>query len=83
LTQFQFGLITTRKIGNAVVRNRTRRLLREVIREQQPLIISGCYIVIIARWRAPGATLAELQRDWLSAAKRAGIIRRKEPPPAP
>ena len=78
LTKFQFGLITTRKIGNAVVRNRTRRRLREIIRAQQALIRDGFQIVIIARWRAPGATLDELKRDWYGAAKRAGIIKPKE-----
>jgi ribonuclease P protein component len=79
LPHFQFGLITTRKIGNAVTRNRTRRRLREVIRAEQTRIKAGCHIVTIARWRAPEATLEELRRDWLNIAKRAGILLSRSP----
>jgi len=66
------GFITTKKIGNAVQRNRVRRQLREIIR-QTPLK-EGCWLVTIARWRAVDATFAELKQDWRRAAKRAHIL---------
>jgi ribonuclease P protein component len=72
---FQFGLVTTRKLGPAVVRNRIRRRLREVVREQQHLLVDGLHLVIIARWRAPDASLQDLRQDWLRTARRAGILK--------
>jgi ribonuclease P protein component len=76
---FRFGLVTTRKIGGAVVRNRVRRLFREVIRDSQDRLVPGLLVVIIARWRSPDATLEELKRDWLKTAARAGILRAEKP----
>ncbi len=75
LPRFKFGLVTSRKIGAAVVRNRVRRLLREVIRGQQHLLVDDLHLVIIARWRAPDASLEELRKDWLRTARRAGILK--------
>ncbi len=84
LKEFQFGLITGGKLGNAVVRNRIRRLLREIVRAHRTEIAPGWQMVIIARWRAPQATLAELENDWLRLARRMDLLSRKPPaPPAP
>ena len=83
--RFQFGLITGGKLGNAVVRNRIRRLLREIVRAHRAEIAPGWQMVIIARWRAPKATLAELENDWLRLARRMNVLSQKlpAPPPAP
>jgi len=74
MEEFQFGLITGGKLGNAVVRNRIRRLLREVIRAHRAEIASGWQLVVIARWRAPQANLAELEHDWLRLARRMNLL---------
>lgn len=74
LEEFQFGLITGARLGNAVVRNRIRRLLREVVREHRAEIAPGWQMVIIARWRAPQATLEELEKDWLRLARRMNLL---------
>ncbi len=73
-TRFKFGLVTGSKIGGAVVRNRVRRRLREVIRETQDRIKDGVHVVIIARWRAPEASLQELRSEFLRSAQKAGIL---------
>ncbi|MGV3663373.1 MAG: ribonuclease P protein component [Prosthecobacter sp.] len=78
LPEFQFGLITGAKLGNAVVRNRIRRLLREIVRAHRAEIAPGWRMVIIARWRAPQATLEELEKDWLRLARRMQLFK----PPA-
>lgn len=72
---FHFGLITPGRIGMAVVRNKVRRRLREIIRAHQKRIEEGCHLVVIARWRSPEATLAGLEKDWLKLAARAGILK--------
>jgi ribonuclease P protein component len=68
-----------------VVRNQTRRRLREIIRKHLPEIAPGWHWVVIARWKAPQLTQAELEKDWLHLARRAGILRRPPPtnPPPP
>lgn len=74
-SHFQFGLITTRKIGHAVIRNRIRRLLREVIRDQQGSFSDEVRLVVIARWRAAEASLEDLRSDLMKTARRAGILK--------
>lgn len=71
------GLITSRKVGGAVQRNKVRRRLREIVRATP--LRPGYWIVTIARWRAGEASLAELQEDWRRSAKRAGILQRLKP----
>jgi ribonuclease P protein component len=79
LEEFQFGLITGAKLGKAVVRNRIRRQLREVIRAHRAEIMPGWQMVLIARWRAPQATLEDLERDWLRLARRMNLLQTPSP----
>ncbi len=79
LPDFRFGLITGRRLGKAVVRNRLRRQMREIIRAHRTEIAPGWKLVTIARWRAAGAPLAELEQDWLRLAKRQGVLVKSAP----
>ena len=81
VVRFQFGLITTKKLGIAVIRNRIRRRLREIVREQQTHLQDGLHLVIIARWRAADANLDDLRKDFLRTAERAGILRPRSSTP--
>jgi ribonuclease P protein component len=45
----RFGLATGRKLGGAVVRNRARRRLREVLRAMAPSFQPGWDVLIVAR----------------------------------
>ena len=45
----RLGLTTGKKIGNAVARNRARRVLRAAYREIAPQILPGFDIVLVAR----------------------------------
>ena len=73
------GLVTSRRVGNAVVRNRVRRLLREAVRHSRPQLRAGCWMVIVARYTAARARADELASEWRKLARRAGIL----PPPVP
>ncbi len=47
--RFRVGLITSRRVGGAVVRNRVRRRLREIVRRNQHALKGGIWFVVIAR----------------------------------
>ncbi len=70
----RLGLITTRRVGGAVERNRIRRHLRELFRAMAPQIRRGVWLVVIARQRAAEATFAALRAEWQKLAERAGIL---------
>ena len=70
--QSRIGLVTSKKVGGAVERNRVRRRLREIIR---PLVIKpGADLVIIARSSAGAAPFATLEMSVKGLFKRAGLI---------
>jgi ribonuclease P protein component len=68
------GIITTRRLGNAVVRNRIRRRIREIFRLNQHRIKEGYWVVTIARVSSVFTSYRELERDWLRLAERASIL---------
>jgi len=72
--QFRAGFITSRAVGGAVVRNRVRRRLREIVRNHQYEIARGSWIVMIARTSAASATYQQLEAEWLRLARRASIL---------
>ena len=71
----RIGVITSKRVGDAVVRNRVRRRLRELFRTNQHQVRSGVWIVTIARAAAVHASFAALQAEWLRLAQRASILR--------
>lgn len=74
LADHKAGVIITRKVGNAVTRNRLRRRIHAIYAKYLPSILEKRYLVTVLRWRAPEATFAELERDWLKQARRLGIL---------
>ena len=65
------GIVTSRRVGGAVERNRVRRRLREIVRAERARLSPGMWLVIVARHRAVGAEFAELREEWLSLVRRA------------
>lgn len=70
----RFGVVTSRKVGGAVVRNKVRRRLRHIQREHYGKISGAVWCVTVARFRAAQATFAELEAEWCKLAKRAGVL---------
>lgn len=74
LTHNRYGFIVMRRLGKAVVRNRIRRLMREVIRQHHPSIKPGYDIALIGRAPLAEASLAELSAAVLMLLARAELI---------
>ncbi len=60
----RLGLTVSTKVGNAVVRNRVRRRLRELFRTRRESLPRGLDMVIIARTSAAEADWARLGRSF-------------------
>ena len=71
----RLGVITSRKVGPATVRNRARRLLRESFRRHQHDLTGPAAMVLIARPSIAGKPFDAVERDYLAALRRAGLLR--------
>jgi len=68
------GIITSRRVGCAVERNRVRRRLREIFRHARSRISSRFWLVLVARQHAAGASYAQIEKEWWRLAERSGIL---------
>lgn len=57
------GFVVSRAVGSAVVRNRVKRRLRELMRGRLACLPRGCLLVVRAHPAAAGASQADLAAD--------------------
>ncbi|MDF1536417.1 MAG: ribonuclease P protein component [bacterium] len=69
----RFGITVSRKTGNAVTRNRVKRRLREIQRQNRGRFVPGKDLVAIATRQAPQASYSELEGEFLKLATSAGL----------
>src|SRR4051812_21215679 len=62
----RLGVITSSRIGNAVARNRARRLMRETFRLHQHDLTEAVDLVLVARPSLVGKAFGAVERDFLA-----------------
>ena len=72
----KYGISVSKRVGKAVVRNRVKRLLREILRLAQ--LKPGWDIVFIARRAAGGANYASLEKSVNNLLSRAQLLARED-----
>jgi ribonuclease P protein component len=72
--QARVGITASKKIGNAVKRNRARRLLRESIRALYPQLKPGYDLVLVSRGRTPFANYQIVSSQLKSALEELGVL---------
>lgn len=73
----RWGIIVSKKIGNAVIRNHIKRKIREICRALDKVILDKRDLVIIARRGIDKVGYWELKKDIEEACYRAKLIRRE------
>jgi ribonuclease P protein component len=71
----KLGVVTSKKIGGAVVRSRARRLLRESFRLHQHDFASPVELVLVARNSIVQKDFAGVEKDFLTALHRAKLLK--------
>ncbi len=74
----RMGITTGKKVGNAVHRNRSRRIIREAFSQLYPDVKGNYDIVFVARVKTSAVKMQVVRRDMLSHLKKAGLIKPTE-----
>ena len=57
------GIVVSRKVGKAVVRNKVKRRVKAFLRENEPVNLAGKEIVIISKPEAGNSNWKEIRKD--------------------
>lgn len=68
------GITASKKIGNAVKRNRARRVIRESTRELYPHMKPGYDLVLVSRGKTPFVNSKTVMTDIASALEELGVL---------
>jgi ribonuclease P protein component len=66
------GVVASRKVGGATVRNRAKRWMRELFRRNRDLLESPVDLLIVAMPDMAGATWAEVKEQYLQGLREIG-----------
>ena len=70
----QLGITVSKKIGNAVVRNRAKRVLKEAYRLLELQIKNGYDFVLVSRSKTPAVSSVIIKNDLFYALKKKELL---------
>lgn len=74
LSYNRVGFSTTKKLGNAIIRNRVKRLIKEAFRLNNTDMSNGYDIIFLARIRSNTANYKDIEKSILNLLKRTKLI---------
>lgn len=75
----RFAFVAGRRIGNAVVRNRSKRRMREIVRHQLPRVVPGYDCMMIARPAVADASFTQMEAEAVALLSRANLFSTDRP----
>jgi ribonuclease P protein component len=78
LEYFRLGVSVSKKIGNAVIRNRIRRMMKEIIRLKKEHLESQFDYILIARKPCAEMDYHAMEKSILHVVRKASLTRRDE-----
>jgi ribonuclease P protein component len=72
--QFRLGISVSKKNGNAVIRNRLRRYIKEIIRLHKEEILTNLDFIVVTRKGVEALDYHQLESSLIHVLKRAKII---------
>ena len=74
----RLGLAVSKRLGNAVLRNRIKRYLRETFRRHKAVLVIPCDVVIVARHGAVGVPYTAYVQAFLALLPRCKCLRQRQ-----
>ena len=65
-----YGITATKRLGGAVVRNRCKRIVRDLFRRHQHVLSPGLDVIVSARPSMPRVGTADLEKRFLKTLRR-------------
>lgn len=76
---FRLGVSVSKKLGNAITRNRLRRVMKEIVRLHAEQVEEGIDFILIARKPVVEMEYAEIEKSIIHVMKRASLYGKKNP----
>lgn len=72
------GFAVTKKVGHAVVRNKIRRRLREIVKKQLPVLEQHYNIIVVAKDNITDASFEKLSSEFNKLICKAKLVKNEE-----
>lgn len=76
--ELRLGITTSKKIGNAVKRNRARRIIREAFRNVSPYLRRGYDYILVARGKTPFLKSTDVEKQLIISLKERNLYLKED-----
>ena len=70
----RLGVVTSRHLGKAVIRNRARRLMRECFRLHKKEFLSEVDLILVARKSIAKKSFFDVEKDFIALLKKCNLL---------